>query len=169
MTKLFSFCFLFGLICFFFLPFLLLLLFPLSLPLCWCSGSALSFNHTIPHLLATGSLDKSIKLWDLTNAAAPVCVSTKRPHIGMLLMWCNFRVHICNTKNAIPTPPPHTHIHIYPHNHLFMSSFLFSSYLWLLWLCLNCLVAYHYYHIPLFFTLTHTHTHSLSLSPSLPC
>ena len=52
--------------------------------------SSISFNHTVPNLLATGSLDHSVKLWDLAGAK-PVCVTTKKPHVGSLFSVSFYR------------------------------------------------------------------------------
>ncbi|KAI5680273.1 hypothetical protein M9H77_01500 [Catharanthus roseus] len=40
-----------------------------------------SYNRSIPNLLATGSMDKMVKLWDLSNNQ-PSCVASKNPKAG---------------------------------------------------------------------------------------
>ncbi|XP_061345157.1 uncharacterized WD repeat-containing protein C17D11.16-like isoform X2 [Gastrolobium bilobum] len=43
--------------------------------------TALSYNLSVPNLLATGSTDKTVKLWDLSNNQ-PSCVASKTPKVG---------------------------------------------------------------------------------------
>ncbi|XP_077244278.1 putative WD repeat-containing protein C17D11.16 isoform X2 [Tasmannia lanceolata] len=43
--------------------------------------SAVSYNPSAPNLLATGSTDKMVKLWDLSNNQ-PACVVSKNPKAG---------------------------------------------------------------------------------------
>lgn len=45
--------------------------------------TCLSFNANIPTLLATASLDKTVKLWDLTDMK-PVCIASKDLKIGQI-------------------------------------------------------------------------------------
>ncbi|KAF8405898.1 hypothetical protein HHK36_007976 [Tetracentron sinense] len=40
-----------------------------------------SYNPSVPNLLATGSTDKMVKLWDLSNNQ-PSCVASKNPNAG---------------------------------------------------------------------------------------
>ncbi|KAL2488919.1 Transducin/WD40 repeat-like superfamily protein [Forsythia ovata] len=42
---------------------------------------AISYNSLVPNLLATGSMDKTVKLWDLTNNK-PSCVASQNPKAG---------------------------------------------------------------------------------------
>ncbi|KDP33212.1 hypothetical protein JCGZ_12734 [Jatropha curcas] len=42
---------------------------------------SVSFNPSVPNLLATGSTDKMVKLWDLSNNQ-PACVASKNPKAG---------------------------------------------------------------------------------------
>ncbi|KAL2471293.1 Transducin/WD40 repeat-like superfamily protein [Abeliophyllum distichum] len=42
---------------------------------------AISYNSSVPNLLATGSMDKTVKLWDLTNNK-PSCVASQNPKAG---------------------------------------------------------------------------------------
>ncbi|KAI5670108.1 hypothetical protein M9H77_10472 [Catharanthus roseus] len=41
----------------------------------------LSYNRSVPNLLATGSMDKMVKLWDLSNNQ-PSCIASKNPKAG---------------------------------------------------------------------------------------
>ncbi|KAK7320267.1 hypothetical protein VNO77_29588 [Canavalia gladiata] len=43
--------------------------------------TSLSYNLSAPNLLATGSMDKTVKLWDLSNNQ-PSCVASKSPKVG---------------------------------------------------------------------------------------
>ncbi|CAI9107834.1 OLC1v1007304C1 [Oldenlandia corymbosa var. corymbosa] len=43
--------------------------------------SSISYNQLVPNLLATGSMDKTVKLWDLSNNQ-PSCVSSKNLKAG---------------------------------------------------------------------------------------
>jgi periodic tryptophan protein 1 len=43
--------------------------------------SSISYNISTPNLLATGSMDKSVKLWDLSNNE-PSCIATHQPNAG---------------------------------------------------------------------------------------
>ncbi|OVA09982.1 WD40 repeat [Macleaya cordata] len=43
--------------------------------------SSVSFSPTAPKLLATGSMDKMVKLWDLSNNQ-PSCIASKNPKAG---------------------------------------------------------------------------------------
>ncbi|KAI4342717.1 hypothetical protein MLD38_027307 [Melastoma candidum] len=43
--------------------------------------STVSYNPLVPNLLATGSLDKTVKIWDLTNSQ-PSCVVSRNPRAG---------------------------------------------------------------------------------------
>lgn len=43
----------------------------------------LSAHPTIPHLLASGSYDESVRLWDLRNVSRPVCQAQVRACISM--------------------------------------------------------------------------------------
>ncbi|XP_058742769.1 uncharacterized WD repeat-containing protein C17D11.16 isoform X1 [Vicia villosa] len=45
------------------------------------SVTSLAYNMSAPNLLATGSTDKTVKLWDLSNNQ-PSCVATKEPKAG---------------------------------------------------------------------------------------
>lgn len=45
------------------------------------AASSLCFNPLVPNLLATGSTDKMVKLWDLTNNQ-PSCVASRNPKAG---------------------------------------------------------------------------------------
>ncbi|CAI9784857.1 unnamed protein product [Fraxinus pennsylvanica] len=40
-----------------------------------------SYNSLVPNLLATGSMDKTVKLWDLTNNK-PSCIASQNPKAG---------------------------------------------------------------------------------------
>ncbi|CAA3033604.1 periodic tryptophan 1 homolog [Olea europaea subsp. europaea] len=43
----------------------------------------ISYNSFVPNLLATGSMDKTVKLWDLSNNQ-PSCVASKNPKVGAI-------------------------------------------------------------------------------------
>ncbi|KAL0727541.1 hypothetical protein Bca4012_023634 [Brassica carinata] len=43
--------------------------------------SSISYNTSAPNLLATGSMDKTVKLWDLSNNE-PSCISSHKPKAG---------------------------------------------------------------------------------------
>ncbi|PPD76267.1 hypothetical protein GOBAR_DD26796 [Gossypium barbadense] len=45
------------------------------------AACTLSYNPAAPNLLATGSMDKMVKLWDLSNNQ-PSCVASKNPKAG---------------------------------------------------------------------------------------
>ncbi|QCE01956.1 uncharacterized WD repeat-containing protein C17D11.16-like [Vigna unguiculata] len=45
--------------------------------------SSVSYNPSAPNLLATGSMDKTVKLWDLSNNQ-PSCVASKSPKAGAI-------------------------------------------------------------------------------------
>ncbi|KAK7299836.1 hypothetical protein RJT34_10664 [Clitoria ternatea] len=45
--------------------------------------TSLSYNLSVPNLLATGSMDKTVKLWDLSNNQ-PTCVASKSPKLGAI-------------------------------------------------------------------------------------
>ncbi|EFH46274.1 hypothetical protein ARALYDRAFT_914780 [Arabidopsis lyrata subsp. lyrata] len=45
--------------------------------------TSISYNVSAPNLLATGSTDQSVKLWDLSNNE-PSCIATHRPNAGRL-------------------------------------------------------------------------------------
>ncbi|XP_020234337.1 uncharacterized WD repeat-containing protein C17D11.16 [Cajanus cajan] len=45
--------------------------------------TSVSYNPSAPNLLATGSMDKTIKLWDLSNNQ-PSCVASKSPRVGAI-------------------------------------------------------------------------------------
>ncbi|KAG7542303.1 WD40 repeat [Arabidopsis thaliana x Arabidopsis arenosa] len=45
--------------------------------------TSVSYNVSAPNLLATGSTDQSVKLWDLSNNE-PSCIATHRPNAGRL-------------------------------------------------------------------------------------
>eukprot|EP01090_Pellita_catalonica_P010604 TRINITY_DN22039_c0_g1_i1.p1 TRINITY_DN22039_c0_g1~~TRINITY_DN22039_c0_g1_i1.p1 ORF type:complete len:517 (-),score=105.33 TRINITY_DN22039_c0_g1_i1:155-1678(-) len=47
-------------------------------------ASSVSVNFAMPHIVATASFDKSVKLWDTSNSAAPVCVATRVSGEGKL-------------------------------------------------------------------------------------
>ncbi|KAK6120080.1 hypothetical protein DH2020_046210 [Rehmannia glutinosa] len=42
--------------------------------------STIAYNSSVPNLLATGSMDKMVKLWDLSNH--PSCIASKNPKAG---------------------------------------------------------------------------------------
>ncbi|KAK4408069.1 putative WD repeat-containing protein C17D11.16 [Sesamum angolense] len=42
--------------------------------------STIAYNSSVPNLLATGSMDKMVKLWDLSNQ--PSCIASKNPKAG---------------------------------------------------------------------------------------
>ncbi|KAL3517575.1 hypothetical protein ACH5RR_020164 [Cinchona calisaya] len=44
---------------------------------------SVSYNRLVPNLLATGSMDKTVKLWDLSNKQ-PSCVASKNPKAGAI-------------------------------------------------------------------------------------
>lgn len=44
---------------------------------------SIAFNPLVPNLLATGSLDKTVKLWDLSGNQ-PSCIATRNPKAGAL-------------------------------------------------------------------------------------
>ncbi|MCI15764.1 WD-repeat protein-like protein, partial [Trifolium medium] len=43
--------------------------------------TSVSYNLFGPNILATGSLDQTVKLWDLSNNQ-PTCVASKNPSVG---------------------------------------------------------------------------------------
>lgn len=43
--------------------------------------SSISYNTSAPNLLATGSMDKTVKLWDLSNNE-PSCITSHKPKAG---------------------------------------------------------------------------------------
>lgn len=45
------------------------------------AATSLCFNPLVPNLLATGSMDKMVKLWDLTNNQ-PSCIASRNPKAG---------------------------------------------------------------------------------------
>ncbi|XP_027331066.1 uncharacterized WD repeat-containing protein C17D11.16-like isoform X2 [Abrus precatorius] len=45
--------------------------------------TSVSYNPAAPNLLATGSMDKTVKLWDLSNNQ-PSCVASKSPEVGAI-------------------------------------------------------------------------------------
>lgn len=45
------------------------------------AASSISFNPSVPNLLASGSIDKMVKIWDLSNNQ-PSCVAAKNPKAG---------------------------------------------------------------------------------------
>ncbi|KMT19151.1 hypothetical protein BVRB_1g015460 [Beta vulgaris subsp. vulgaris] len=45
------------------------------------AASSISYNASIPNLLASGSTDKMVKLWDLSNNQ-PSCIASKNPKAG---------------------------------------------------------------------------------------
>ncbi|CAI8591582.1 unnamed protein product [Vicia faba] len=47
------------------------------------SVTSLAYNMSAPNLLATGSTDKTVKLWDFSNNQ-PSCVATKEPKVGSI-------------------------------------------------------------------------------------
>lgn len=44
---------------------------------------AVSFNHSIPNMLATASTDKMVKLWDTTDNK-PTCIASTNPKVGAI-------------------------------------------------------------------------------------
>ncbi|VVB12530.1 unnamed protein product [Arabis nemorensis] len=46
--------------------------------------TSVSYNISAPNLLATGSIDKTVKLWDLSNNK-PSCISSHTPNTGGIL------------------------------------------------------------------------------------
>uniref|UniRef100_A0A0D6R4C8 Anaphase-promoting complex subunit 4-like WD40 domain-containing protein n=1 Tax=Araucaria cunninghamii TaxID=56994 RepID=A0A0D6R4C8_ARACU len=47
----------------------------------------ISYNPAAPNLLATGSMDKMVKLWDMTNNQ-PLCIASINPKIGAVFSAC---------------------------------------------------------------------------------
>ncbi|ONM34993.1 putative WD repeat-containing protein C17D11.16 [Zea mays] len=45
--------------------------------------SSISFNPSAPNFLATGSVDKMVKLWDLSNDK-PSCIASQNPKLGAI-------------------------------------------------------------------------------------
>ncbi|KNA06714.1 hypothetical protein SOVF_178500 [Spinacia oleracea] len=45
------------------------------------AASSISYNASVPNLLASGSIDKMVKLWDLSNNQ-PSCVASRNPKAG---------------------------------------------------------------------------------------
>lgn len=48
---------------------------------------SISYNPLAPNLLATGSTDKMVKLWDLSNNE-PSCVASNNPKLGAVFSIC---------------------------------------------------------------------------------
>ncbi|KAF3640446.1 putative protein TPX2-like [Capsicum annuum] len=67
--------------------------------------SSLSFNPLVPNLLATGSTDKTVKLWDLTNNQ-PSCITSSNPKAGAVFSVsfsddCPFMLAIGGSKGKL--------------------------------------------------------------------
>lgn len=66
---------------------------------------SISFNPLVPNLLATGSLDKTVKLWDLSNNQ-PSCIATRNPKAGAVFSVsfsddCPFLLAIGGSKGKL--------------------------------------------------------------------
>ncbi|MCD7463218.1 hypothetical protein HAX54_050168, partial [Datura stramonium] len=69
------------------------------------AASSLSFNPLVPNLLATGSTDKMVKLWDLTNNQ-PSCIASRNPKAGAVFSVsfsddCPFLLAIGGSKGKL--------------------------------------------------------------------
>ncbi|KAK4371581.1 hypothetical protein RND71_011056 [Anisodus tanguticus] len=69
------------------------------------AASSLSFNPLVPNLLATGSTDKTVKLWDLTNNQ-PSCIASRNPKAGAVFCVsfsddCPFLLAIGGSKGKL--------------------------------------------------------------------
>ncbi|KAH9302674.1 hypothetical protein KI387_014257, partial [Taxus chinensis] len=47
----------------------------------------ITYNPAAPNLLATGSTDKMVKLWDMTNNH-PTCIASTNPKVGAVFSAC---------------------------------------------------------------------------------
>ncbi|CAH9134818.1 unnamed protein product [Cuscuta epithymum] len=66
---------------------------------------SISFNPLVPNLIATGSLDKTVKLWDLSNNQ-PSCLATRNPKAGAVFSIsfsddCPFLLAIGGSKGKL--------------------------------------------------------------------
>ncbi|KAJ8565013.1 hypothetical protein K7X08_001473 [Anisodus acutangulus] len=69
------------------------------------AASSLSFNPLVPNLLATGSTDKTVKLWDLTNNQ-PSCIASRNPKAGAVFSvsfsdYCPFLLAVGGSKGKL--------------------------------------------------------------------
>ncbi|KAK4373629.1 hypothetical protein RND71_009013 [Anisodus tanguticus] len=69
------------------------------------AASSLSFNPLVPNLLATGSTDKTVKLWDLTNNQ-PSCITSRNPKAGAVFSvsfsdYCPFLLAVGGSKGKL--------------------------------------------------------------------
>ncbi|XP_075487916.1 uncharacterized protein LOC142527084 [Primulina tabacum] len=67
---------------------------------------AISYNTAVPNLLATGSMDKMVKLWDLSNQ--PSCIASENPKAGAVFSIsfsddCPFSLAIGGSKGKLQT------------------------------------------------------------------
>lgn len=65
---------------------------------------AIAYNRLAPNLLATGSMDKMVKLWDLSNA--PSCIASNNPKAGAVFSIsfsedCPFTLAIGGSKGKL--------------------------------------------------------------------
>ncbi|KAL3827940.1 hypothetical protein ACJIZ3_016742 [Penstemon smallii] len=68
------------------------------------SVCTIAYNSAVPNLLATGSMDKMVKLWDLSNQ--PSCIASKKPKAGALFSIsfsedCPFLLAIGGSKGKL--------------------------------------------------------------------
>ncbi|KAG8370725.1 hypothetical protein BUALT_Bualt13G0013200 [Buddleja alternifolia] len=66
--------------------------------------STIVYNATVPNLIATGSMDKMVKLWDLSNQ--PSCIASKNPKAGAVFSIsfsedCPFTLAIGGAKGKL--------------------------------------------------------------------
>ncbi|KAL0437475.1 UNVERIFIED_CONTAM: putative WD repeat-containing protein C17D11.16 [Sesamum radiatum] len=66
--------------------------------------STIAYNSSVPNLLATGSMDKMVKLWDLSDQ--PSCIASKNPKAGAVFSIsfsedCPFTLAIGGSKGKL--------------------------------------------------------------------